>query len=169
MLVVVLTENKGTKTTVFINNRERVELVVPNNIVSFLKGCSLGSGYKLFKRSHKGTYLFVAVHTAYAVVTAGNNTDKLAFAGTVFGNGNGRVTGTFLKLQNVGKSLVRSNIRVAFYKAGFVSLYSCDHSGFVLNRLGAVDERNATLLSQSNRQAVVRYSLHDSGNKRHIH
>ena len=42
MLSVVLTEYEILKITVLVNYRKRIELIVPDNIVSFLKSCALG-------------------------------------------------------------------------------------------------------------------------------
>ena len=57
MEFVVLTENETNESSLRIYDRELVDLVVPDDIVCFLKGCALRSCNKLLDRSHELFYL----------------------------------------------------------------------------------------------------------------
>ena len=70
---------------------------------------------------------------------------------------------------NVGKGSVGTQVAVAADKTGLVTLGSANHSGLVLDALGAVDEAHAALRRKSYREAVAGYGLHDSGHKRDVH
>ena len=53
MEFVVLTENETNESSFCINDRELVDLVVPDDVVGFLKGCALRCCNELFDRSHE--------------------------------------------------------------------------------------------------------------------
>ena len=62
------------KVAVFIYNRKRVDYVVPNDVVSFFKGGTVGCGDEFLKWSHKFAYFIINRHTAYSVITTCYNT-----------------------------------------------------------------------------------------------
>ena len=165
---IVLAENEVEKSAVFADNGERVELVIPDNVVRFGKGRTLFGGDKLFKRRHKGADLFGLIHTADTVVTACYNADKLAVRGAVVRYGNGGVTRLFLKSQYIGERCVGGDVRIARNEAGFIRLCSCDHGCFVFYGLGAVDKGNTAAFGKSDCESVARNRLHDSRNHRNV-
>jgi hypothetical protein len=56
---VVLTENETNESSFCINDRELVDLVVPDDVVCFLERCALGCGNELIDGSHESAYLGV--------------------------------------------------------------------------------------------------------------
>ena len=74
MLGVVLAENEVHELALIVDDGQRVELVIPNDIVCFFKRGVLGSGDELGKRGHELTDLGRDIHAADTVVTAGNDT-----------------------------------------------------------------------------------------------
>ena len=81
--VVVLTENKIFKVTVFINYRQGIKLVVPYNIICLFKRCILRAHYKGGKRGHKVLNAGILCHTAHSVIAACNYAKQLAVRQTV--------------------------------------------------------------------------------------
>ena len=63
MLLIVLSEYEVHKNAVIVNYGERIELMLPDYIVCFLKRCACWSGDELFKRSHECRYLSVGSHS----------------------------------------------------------------------------------------------------------
>ena len=164
VLLVVLAEYHVHKVVVVVNDGQRVQLVVPNNVVGFLQRGACGANDELFTGGHELRYGRVEIHAGKAIVAAGNNTQQLALALTVFGNGHGGMAALFLQRNNVAKRCVGGKVGIATYETGLVVLYAANHCGLVFDGLRAVDKRNATLLSQGNSHAVVGNSLHDCGN-----
>ena len=68
------------------------------------------------------------------------------------------------KLKHVVKSVVKSEVGVAYDKARLVVLNSCDHCRLVLYGLVAVNEGNAALLCKSDSHSVIGNGLHYSRN-----
>ena len=169
MLRVVLAEYEIFKVTLFINDRKGVELMLPDDVVSLFKSRALGRYHELVKGSHKGRYLLVTVHTAYAVVTAGNDAEELAVCGAVLGNGHGAVTVLLYEIKHVGKSIIGSEVGIAYYKACLVILHPCYHCRLVLNGLVAVDEGYAALFSKRDSHSIIGYRLHYSRHHGNVH
>ena len=142
--------------------------MIPDNVIGNLQGSILRCGNQLFKRSHELSNLGGALHTADAVITAGNNTQQLAVRGTIFGNSHGGMTGLFLQLQDICQGLIRLDVGIADNKASLVALDAGNHRSLRLNALRAIDEGHAALACQSDCHGVVGYRLHDSGNHRDI-
>ena len=169
MLSVVLTENESNEVSVFINNGKRVELVIPDDVVCFFQRSSFGSGDELLEGSHEGGNLCIHRCAAESIVTAGNNTEKLAVCRTVFGNGDGGVTEFFFERDNFSQGLIGTDVSVGAYKASFVAFYATDHSRLIFDGLRTVDEGYTAFFCECNCHAVVRNSLHDCRNERNIH
>ena len=169
VLGVVLTEYEGYQVIVLVHDGQGVQLMIPDDVVGFLQGSTLGSGDQLLTGSHKGFYLFVHRHTAYAVVTAGYDTEQLTVGLSVFRYGDGGVTQTLLQLDYVRQSLVGAEVGVGVYEASLVIFHTAYHFSLILNALGAVDEGYATLFCESDGHTVVGYRLHDGGNQGDIH
>ena len=55
--VIVLAENKIAQAAVVADDRQRVELMLPDNIVGLAEGRALGGVKELVKRGHKGRNL----------------------------------------------------------------------------------------------------------------
>ena len=110
MGIIVFSENKIAKMLFAVNNRKRIKLVIPDNIVCFFKTCSLRSNNKLFKRSHEFTDRCVKLHTADAVIATGNNAEKFAFFRSVVCNRNRGMSGFFLERNNIFQGCRGGNI-----------------------------------------------------------
>ena len=89
MTFVVLAENKITESSVVVDDRQRVELVVPDDIVGLLQGGAFLCPDQLIIGRHELAHGSGQFHPADAVVPAGHNADELAVSGSVFGYGNG--------------------------------------------------------------------------------
>ena len=85
------------------------------------------------------------------------------------GNGNGGVAGAGLEVQHIAEGGLRRQVGVRGDKALLVGLDAADHIGLLLNGLGAVDEGDAALLGQGNRQLLTGDRLHDGGDHRDVH
>lgn len=150
MSVIILAENEIFKRAVLVHNGKRIELVVPNYVVGFLKSGVGASDHKLFKRSHEGGNLLVPAHAADAVVTGGDNAEQFALSRSVACDGNGGMSVFLFKLYNVVKSRVGRDVAVADNKAGLEVFGALYHGRLVLHRLGTENEGNAALLGKSN-------------------
>ena len=122
MLGVVLAENKIHELAVIVNDGQRIQLMVPNDVVCFLEGGIPGGGNKFGKRSHKLADLGAHIHAAYAVVAARHDAYKLTVCSTVLGDGNGGKTVALFKLENVRQCLVGHDIGSGGNKAGLIIL-----------------------------------------------
>ena len=142
--------------------------MIPDDIVGLLEGGALGGSNEPLIGGHEGADLGGGVHTADPVVTAGDDAQELALAGTVGGNGHGGVTGALLQVQHILHGGVRGEVGIAGDKARLVALHPSHHSRLILHGLGAVDKGDAALLCQSHRQGVVGHGLHDSRHQRDI-
>ena len=165
MLGVVLAENKVHELALIVDDGQRVELMIPNDIVCFLQGGVLVSSDELGKRSHELADLGLNIHAADTVVTAGDDAEELAVCRAVLGDGDGGKAVALFKVENVRQRLVGHNVRCGGNKACLIIFNSCDHCRLVLNRLRAVDEGNAALLGQCDSHGVVGNRLHDSRRK----
>ena len=101
MGIIVFSEHKIAKTLLRVDNRKRIKLVIPDNIICFFKTCSLRSNNKLFKRSHEFNNRCIKLHAADAVIAAGNNAEKFAVFRSVLCNRNRGMSGLFLECNNV--------------------------------------------------------------------
>ena len=158
---VVLAEDEVHQTVVVVDDGEAVELVVPDDVVGFLQGSGLGSGDQLLTGGHEGGDLVIGVHTGDAVVAAGDDAQQLAVGGAVGGDGHGGEAVAVLQSQHVGQGVVGGQVGSGGDEAGLVALDTGDHSGLILDGLGAVDEADAALLGQSDGQGVIGDGLHD--------
>ena len=153
---------------VFIHNGQRVELVLPDDVVCFLERSGGGRGDELFARRHEFAHLQVRSHAAHAVVAARHYAEEPAVGGSVLGDGDGRIAVALLEREHVGERVVRREVRSRRHKARLVVLHAAHHLGLALDGLGAEDERKAALLGKGDAQRVVRHRLHDGRGHRDI-
>ena len=162
--IVVLAEDKRDEPAVTADDRKRVDLVVPEDIICLAEGHALGSGDDLVDGGHKGRYLCGGSHTADAVIAAGDNTHEPAAGRSIVCDRDSGVSGPFLERQNVHQRGVRADIGIAGNKSSLVALRAGDHGRLVLYRLGTVNKGNTAALSERDRQTVAGNRLHDCGN-----
>ena len=169
MAVVVLAENEVSHFAVLGDHGQGIELVIPDDVVALGQGRALIGVDQLIERGHEALDLLVLIHTADAVVTAGDDAEELAVGLTALGDSQCAVTGALGQLDDVRQSSVGADIAVALDKARLIALGSFDHRRFVLNALGAVDEAHAALCREGYGELVAGYRLHDRGYERDIH
>ena len=163
MRVVVLAEHQVHEAIVVVHHGQGVQLVVPDDVVGNLEAGVGRSHDHLLARGHEVGHLRVHGHTGQTVVTIGDHAHQLAVRRTVGGDGHGGVTVLLLEGYHVGQRHLGREVRVAGDEAGLVVLDASDHSGLVLDGLGAVHERQAAFGSKRDGHAVVGHGLHDGG------
>ena len=108
MRVVVFSEHEMGESLIIVYDRQRIELVIPKDIIG-LAQCYAGSSiYEFIKRSHEFADLSVRRHAAHPVVPAGHKSQDFALGSTVVGDGDGAVSLERLQLKHVFESLIRS-------------------------------------------------------------
>ena len=167
--VIVLPEDEADQMAVGGEDRQRVELVLPNDVVCGLQGGALRRIDDLLSRGHEGLHLGGGVHAADPVIPAADQAQELAGAGAVVRDGHGGVAGALLQSQHVRQGIAQAKVGVAGDKAGLVVLHPADHVGLLLNGLGNIDEGDAALLGQGDAHLLAGDGLHDCGDHRHVH
>ena len=89
MLGIVLAEHEIHQMIVLIHDGERIQLVIPNNIVGLLEGGAQRRGHQLLAGGHEGGDLLIAAHAGNAVVTTGDDTQQLTIGLGILGDGHG--------------------------------------------------------------------------------
>ena len=169
MLGVVLAEHHIDQVLAVVDQRERIELVLPDDVVGDLQRGIGRRRDELVKRRHEFGNGGIGAHAADAVIAAGDDAQQLAFCGTVLGHGNGGVTGLFLQSKDISQRRVGTDVGIGLDKARLIALDASDHGRLVLDGLRAVDEGDAALRGQGNGHFVVGNRLHDRGYHRDIH
>ena len=111
VLGVVLAEDEVEQVVVFIHDGQRVELVLPDDVVSLLERGRRRSGDELFARSHELAHLQISAHAAHAVVAARHDAEELAVGRCVLGDGDGREAVFLLEGQHVGQRVLACQVR----------------------------------------------------------
>ena len=169
MGIIVLAEHHILQAAFLIHKRQRVDLVVPDDVVAVVEAGVGGSHNQLVQRGHELGNLEVGGHTGQAVVAGGNDAQQLAVGAAVLRDGDGGVTGAGLEIQHIGQGRLRGKVGVGGYKTFLIRLDAANHIRLGLNRLGAVDEGHAALLGQRNGQFFAGDRLHDGGNHGNVH
>ena len=146
--IIILAEYECLQMLVFIDDRQLVQLVLPDHIVCFTQRASLVAVNQLFKRRHEIRYFGGWIHTGGTVISACDNTEQLSLRCTVFRNRHSRMSGFILQIQYILQRSIRTDIGITVYKACLCRLYTANHGSLILNCLRTVDEGNASLSSQ---------------------
>ena len=162
--VVVLAEDDAHQMVVVVDDRQGVELVVPDDVVGNLEADVLVAHDKLLTRGHELGDLLLVIIAAGAIVTAGDDAQELALGGAVVGDRHGGVTGLVLELDDLLHGHVGGQCGIGLDEAGLVILDGLDHGGLGLGSLGTVDEGQAALGSERDTHVDARDGLHDGGN-----
>ena len=86
MAVIVFPEYHILQTAFFIQKRQGIDLVVPDNIVAVMQAGIRGRCYQLVQGRHEIGDLQVQAHSGNPVVSGGDNTDQSAMGCTVICN-----------------------------------------------------------------------------------
>ena len=165
---VVLPEHEIQQVVILVHDGQAVELVLPDDVIGFLQRGVRGSGDQLLTGGHEVLDLVGGVHTADAVVTAGDDAQQLTVGGAVLGDCHGGEAVALLQRQHVGEGSFRGQIGSGGDETGLIALHPCHHGGLILDGLRAVNEADAALLCQRDGKGVVGDGLHDGGRQRHI-
>ena len=164
MAIVVLAENDAHKVIIVVDDRQSVELVVPDDVVGNLEANVLVAHDELLTRGHELGDLRLVVIATGTIVTAGDDAQELTLRSAVVGNRHGGVTGLLLELDDLLHGHVGGQRRIGLNETGLVILDGLDHSGLGLGALGTIDEGQATLGSERDTHVDARDGLHDGGN-----
>ena len=163
MGVVVLAEHQVHQVVLVVHHGQRVQLVVPDDVVGNLQAGVHGRHDHVLARRHEAGHLLVHGHARQAVVAVRHHAHQLAVRRAVLGHGHGGVAVLVLEGHHVGERHLGREVRIARHEAGLVVLHARDHGRLILDALRAVDERQAALGGQRDGHAVVGHGLHDGG------
>ena len=166
---VVFAKDKIGKGAVIVDNGKGVEFVFPDDVVGFLEGSADGREDDFVFGRHKFADFRGRVHAADAVITAGDNAEKLSVGCAVAGHGDSRVTGLVFEIQDVLHGVVGRNIGIRRNKTGFIGFDPSDHFRLVGNGLGTVNERDAAFRRQSDGHFFAGDRLHNGRRHRNVH
>ena len=169
MGIVVLAEHEVFQVALSIHQRQRVDLVVPDDVVAVVQGGILRCGDQLLDGSHKSGNGSIIGGVVDTVITGGHNAHKLAVRSAVGSNSDGGVAGAGLELQNIVQSGGGSQVGIGDHITGLIALDAAHHGSLVLNALGAVNEGHAALPCQCNGQLIAGDRLHDCTDHGDVH
>ena len=164
--IVVLAEHKIEQVVFVVHDGQRVQLVVPDDVVGRLERRVRRSNDHAIARRHEVRNDFVHAHAGKTVITFGDDAKELSVAGAIFRNRHRRMTVFLLQSDHVSKRHVRTKVSIARHEARLVVLHATDHGSLILDGLRPVDEGKAAFRGQRDSHTVVRNGLHDSGNHR---
>ena len=148
MFGVIFSEYEIHKITLIVHNGKRVEFMLPDNVVRFFKRRFCRSRNQFSERSHKIRNLVFEIHPAHSVISARNDTEEFTIARTVVRDRYRGKSVSFFKIDNVGKRVIRREVRCAHNETRFIIFNSRDHSCFVFNRLRAVNKTHSAFFGE---------------------
>ena len=166
--IVVLAEHHIGERIVVVHERQRVQLVIPDDIVSNLKRSVRRRHNQLLARGHELGNLLVAAHAGKAIIALSDHAEQLAVRRAIIGDGHGGVVGGFLQRDDLVERHVGGKLGVGLDEPSLVILHALDHGGFLLDGLVAVDEGKAALGGKGYGHVVVGNGGHDSGHHRNV-
>ena len=168
MLVVVLAEHHIQQSALVVENGDRIEFVIPDDVVCLDKRCVLGRGDELFKRSHKLFDFKIGAHAADAIVAACDHAQQFAVGCTVVSDGDCVVSLACNKRKHVGKRVVGREVAVGHHEACLVVFDFAHHLRLALDGLRAEYKRNPAFSCQCDCERVVAHRLHDGRSHRDV-
>ena len=102
MALIVLTEDHIEQVIVFIDDGKRVELVIPDDIVSFLERSICRANDEVFAWRHEIRNRRVEAHARKTIVTTGDHAEQLALRTTTFSDRHGGVPAAILEFDHIG-------------------------------------------------------------------
>ena len=167
--IIVLAEHEAHQMTVLGNNGQGVELVIPDDVIGRFQAGTLRCGDDFFHRRHEVRHLGIGVHTADPVITAGDQAQQLAGAGSVVRDSHGGMAGALLQGQHIRQGIRHPEVGIADDEACLVVLHPADHGRLGLNGLGDIDKSNAALLGQRNAHLLAGHGLHNGRDHGDVH
>ena len=135
VLVIVLAEYKVEQSPRFVHDGQRVELVLPDDIIRLAQRRVCGRGNQLFARRHKLAHRCRRIHAADAVVSTRHNTKELAIRRGVLGDCDSGKAVLLFQRQYISQRVIGHQIGRADNKARLIALDAAHHGGLALNRL----------------------------------
>ena len=167
---VILAEDHVAQALVLVDERQHVELVLPDQVVGLRqRRCVSIRIDEFLERRHERLGLRVEAHARDAVVTARHDAQELARRRAVFRDSHRRMARLLQEVENLAERRRRLDVGVTADKTGFVVLDAGYHGSFCFNALRAVDEGNATLFCKCDCHLVIRDCLHDGRRHRDVH
>ena len=160
--IVVLAEDQVHEILIFVDDRQLVELVIPDQIVGFRQGGVFVTDNELVKWGHEFFNLGIARGAGEAIVAAGDDAEEFAVWRTIFGDSHGAVAGFFAQGQHIGEGVGWAQVGIGNNKACFVVLNLAHHCSLAFDGLGAIDEGKTAFFCQRDGQGIVGNGLHDS-------
>ena len=120
MRIVVLSEHECNHVAFLCYNRQGVELMLPNYVVCFFERYAFVCKNKSVYRRHELTHFRCRIHTAGAIIAAGNNAEQFAGCRTIVRYGNGGMTRALLKGKYVRHGLIGPDRRIAHGKTRLI-------------------------------------------------
>ena len=167
--IVVLAEDDILQVALGIHQRQGVDLVVPDDVVAVVQGGVLRGSDQLLDGGHEGGDRSVIRGVVDAVIAGGHDAQQLAARGAVGSDGDGGVAGACFQLQHIMQGGSGSQVGVGNDVTGLEALDAADHSGLVLDALGAIDKGDAALAGQRDGQLIAGDRLHDGADHGDIH
>ena len=167
---VVLAEDHVAQALVLVDERQHVELVIPDEVVRLRQRRRVRIRVdELLERRHERLRLRVEAHARDAVVAARHDAEELARRRAVFRDSHRRMARLLQEIQDLAERRRRLDVGVTADKTGFVVLDVGYHGSFCFNALRAVDERDTALFRECDCHLVVRDRLHDGRRHRDVH
>ena len=160
MFGIVFSEHEINEFSVLVHNGELVKFMFPNYVVRFGKVGAYRSGDQGFYGGHKRRNFGIRRHSAYAVISACDQSEQNAVAFAVVGYGNRGVTRSLNERKHVSERTVGRKIAVAHDEPCFMIFYPSYHRRFALYRLIAEDEGQTAFLCESDSESIVADRLH---------
>ena len=167
--VVILAEDKRDEPPVRGNDRQRIELVLPDDVVCGLERRAFPGVDEPIKRRHERAHRRLRRHAAHAVIAACDDAHQPPGRRAVLGDGHGRMPRARLEREHVLQRIVRAQVGIARHKPRLVALDPAHHLRLLFNRLRRIQEGDAALPRKRNGHPVVRHRLHDGGYERDVH
>ena len=120
----------------FRDDWQRVELVLPDDVVRLREGDSIRTADKTLDRRHEIFHRRGGIHTAGAVIAARHDTEQPARRRTVMRDRDGGVPGARFERHNVRHRIERGDVVITPDKAGLGFFYRSHHRSLGFDGLG---------------------------------
>ena len=168
MRIVILAEHEKLEVLLVVDDWQRVNLVVPDDVVGLIEVEGIMTHDELLEGGHKLLDLAVLRVACGAVVTAGDDAEQLAVGSAVVGDSDCGIAGLCLQCNHISERVFGREVGVGNYKTCLVFLHLAHHLRLVVDGLRTVNERNAAVFGKRNRHIGIRHRLHNSRCERNV-